>query len=399
MKKLFTLLLISIFIIEVSAQCTPMRYNEEAFTNVDVTTVKFGEVLDESENFVQDLNMDIYQPQGDTLENRPVIVFCFGGSFIAGSRTSGDIVYMCEEFAKRGYVTAAIDYRLAGPLDMLQEENMVKEVLGAVGDGKAAIRFFRKDADTDNTYKIDVDQIFIGGTSAGGILGINLAYADDLAKLPASWQTWMTEIGGLEGNSGNEGYCSKPNGTFGFAGAIADTAWIDSDDVPCFMTHSEDDATVPFAFGTPLNGLAPVDLMGSSLIAQTMDDRGIYNVFLDYAGSSHPPFQGTIDMSETRDNLESFLYSILLCNPDNENQEDVDNCYKTVNPNAIRDFATIDAQIYPNPTENVLFIKLQSEDVKEATFNITNTIGQTVMKGNVVETVQQYDISTLPSGI
>ena len=57
--------------------------------------------------------MDIYTPVGDNYTNRPLLIFAHGGSFIGGSKTNPTMVDLCETFAKRGYVTASINYRLA----------------------------------------------------------------------------------------------------------------------------------------------------------------------------------------------------------------------------------------------------------------------------------------------
>jgi acetyl esterase/lipase len=105
------------------------RYLTELFPNVTTTsgvnfstnipTVKttnlFGYRIANEESYGEattTLKMDIYQPTGDTNTNRPVIIFAFGGGFVNGSRTENSMVKLCQAFAKRGFVTASIDYRL-----------------------------------------------------------------------------------------------------------------------------------------------------------------------------------------------------------------------------------------------------------------------------------------------
>ena len=39
--------------------------------------------------------MDVYVPDGDTYTNRPLIVFCHGGSFMNGDKEDSD----CVDFA------------------------------------------------------------------------------------------------------------------------------------------------------------------------------------------------------------------------------------------------------------------------------------------------------------
>ena len=142
--------------------CGTPRYDTETFTAVTTTTdVTYGQNLDIN-NTMQTLTMDIYQPTGDVAVTRPVLIFAHGGSFIAGSKTNAEQVTLCTRFAKRGYVTATIDYRL-GIGFPINQANAQKAVWRATQDMKAAVRFFRMDAATTNTYRADPNFIFVGG--------------------------------------------------------------------------------------------------------------------------------------------------------------------------------------------------------------------------------------------
>lgn len=397
MMKNYTLptlifVLISNFLL---AQDCGDRYQTNIFTEVNVTTVQYGSAQTAGGSNLN-LSMDIYQPVGDTVENRPVVIFAFGGSFIGGSRNSAELVFMATELAKKGYVCASIDYRLANSaLDLIQQQVLVKTVFRAVQDGKAAIRFFRKDAATTNTYKINPDQIFIGGTSAGGILAINLTFADNLSKLPAQWQTWADEIGGLEGNSGNPGYCSVPQGVFGFAGAIADTSYIEANGVPFYGSHSTGDQTVLFNFGPPLNGLAPVDLYGSNLINTRMGNLGLYSVLDVYNNSNHPPLaanQATLD--ETNDNLTSFLFNILQCNPENMLSGNEKSCDS---PNSISANFNLSAVVYPNPSKGLINFTTSGGNINRIA--ISDAMGKIVKELSKDEIAEgKTDIGNLSKG-
>jgi acetyl esterase/lipase len=68
--------------------------------------------VDESNTDPVNLYMDIFQPTGDTLSQRPLVIIAFGGGFLSGSKDHWSIRLLCQNLAKRGYVTAAIDYRL-----------------------------------------------------------------------------------------------------------------------------------------------------------------------------------------------------------------------------------------------------------------------------------------------
>ena len=61
-----------------------------------------------------DLHMDLYQPKGDKEKNRAAVVVLHGGAFAAGAKDDKDqqTVTYCDSLAARGYVTAAVEYRL-----------------------------------------------------------------------------------------------------------------------------------------------------------------------------------------------------------------------------------------------------------------------------------------------
>ena len=336
------------------------RFIQDIADSVVVETVQYGEARNKQGTLVP-LSMDIYQSYQDNGIDRPVMILAFGGSFISGSRKSEDMVHFATEFAKKGYVTAAIDYRLASAFDLLQEEELVKEVFRAVQDGKAAIRFFRRDAAESNTYRVNPNAIFVGGTSAGAILGINLTYADRLEKLPMQWQNWLNELeGGLEGESGNPGYCSKPDGVFSFAGAVGDTAWIDPDDVPIYSTHSTGDETVLYGYGKPLGGAAPVSLYGSGLIHERMDNLGTHNRLDTYNDNAHPPFNVSDEqeqaqrLADIEDHLTGFLFEIMACNPNNQLPDPADRCSGVSQVAAVANENNL--HVFPNPANDVLNI-------------------------------------------
>ncbi len=70
----------------------------------------------------------------------------------------------------------------------------------------ASIRFFYKDAATNNEFRIDTTRIYIGGVSAGAIAALQIAHFDDLQEVPIGMDTLLQANGGFEGNSGNPGY-------------------------------------------------------------------------------------------------------------------------------------------------------------------------------------------------
>lgn len=144
MKHLFTTALIIAFANSfVNAQCS-YRYQQEIFSNVTVTSdIVFGANDDVNGNPVT-LLLDIYEPMGDTLSVRPMLIMAHGGSFLGGTKTDPDVVAICESFAKRGYVTCSYEYRVGIQGFIPNAATATDAVYRAVQDGKAAVRFFAR---------------------------------------------------------------------------------------------------------------------------------------------------------------------------------------------------------------------------------------------------------------
>lgn len=153
-----------------SISAAGVRYIDPIFTSVDV---KKGIVYSQINGTALDL--DVYQPQGDTLTSRPVIVFIHGGGFAIGSKE--DMFSVCTEFAKKGYVTVSINYRLtdkdySDKLDPANIKNIVP-IMNAQQDSQVAVRWIRANS---SVLKIDKDKIFAAGNSAGAVLALLLNF-------------------------------------------------------------------------------------------------------------------------------------------------------------------------------------------------------------------------------
>lgn len=238
------------------------RYIDEVFTSVKVTSnIQYGSNTDRFGNPVN-LMMDVYQPEGDTDTNRVLVVIAHEGSFLAGSKTDNECVNFANLMAKRGYVVASIDYRTGWTPGFSAEENakeIVPALWRAMQDGKAAVRFFRKDVqENSNSYKIDANRIVSGGFGAGAYIFIQNEYFDlpeefSIPKVSDSDGKPLIDtmaLGGFEGNSGNPGYSWRTVALVNYAGAVGDTTFYVKQKnglfPPTITCQGDQDQTTPF---------------------------------------------------------------------------------------------------------------------------------------------------------
>lgn len=327
MKHVFLIWILSMWAQMMTSQPPMNRYVAQLFNTVTETTnVQFstnvprpnpgggfyetltGYPLNVDEFSLSNVNlyMNIFQPIGDTLSKRPVVIVCFGGGFITGSKDHWSIRLIAQELAKRGFVTAVIDYRLG--MNIFDEDLSKRAVYRGVQDGRSAVRFFKADAAGANIYKIDPEQIYIGGHSAGAFVATHNAYLDKESERPASTYQWTQGCGFLDlstctcPNQGcldcvgnNTSYSGHAKAVFSLAGAVGFTSYMEaSTDPKIVMFHSQDDDTVPYDSGQPFGSVSgwivgfdlPV-VYGSLPMSQRANVINLLDQFYSYTNRGH----------------------------------------------------------------------------------------------------------------
>ena len=289
-KNLLTIILISISLTSFSQD---YRYVNTIFSNVTASNnIIYGTAPainspynDESNTTTSNLLMDIYQPTGDALSQRPVIIFAHGGGFSNGDKTVDDMTAYCDTFARKGYVTVSINYRQGVEINDNSDLHYLRAAYRGLQDGRSAIRFLRANA---ATYGIDTNKIYWGGNSAGSFIGLNSIYLDANEKpTEASAVNYTIMIAGIPANfSGpdlgnidegtNLNHNGVPNAVMACWGGVADTLTINANNnTPVFLVHGTTDAIVSFNSGAPfgISSLSPV--YGSNSIYTRLNSIGI----------------------------------------------------------------------------------------------------------------------------
>lgn len=375
------------------AQCSS-RYLDTSFAGVDsFTNIAYTTTAGGSSNTQV---MDIYQPSGDTACLRHLIIWAHGGAFFQGTKNDGDMEFFTHRFAKRGYVCASINYRLASSIVLLFDSAQIfKYAYQCVSDYKAAIRYFYKDAANGNHWNIDTNAIFIAGNSAGAIAADFITMLDSLNELSPDYQSIVTSNGGIDGNSGNEGYSTKLSASASLAGAIVTTDWIKPGVTPVVLCQGTADATVPYNCGQALTqytgGLFPtINLCGSGQMAPKLDSIHANYSFLPFPGSAHVPWDTNVVIANRTDSaVAAFFYTVNCIQAAGHCNEPLD----------INNIAT-DPQllIYPNPTTDNIQISIQDQN-ELSELSLSDFAGREIMHSSAQGKQTTLSVRGLSPGV
>lgn len=362
--------------------CDGTRYLNPVYTPTSTTGILFGNNTTIGGSN-QDLYLDFFEPSGDLAAERPLIILAFGGSFIGGQRS--DMHPFCEYYAAMGYTCAAIDYRLYdGPLFPLPDSvTMTDEVLKAVSDMKAAIRFFREDAANSNTYKVDTNLIFVGGISAGGIVAGHAGNLDPTDPIESYIDPLITANGGFTGNSStNIQYGDGVSGILNFSGALRDAAYIDANDPPLFSVHDDGDDVVPYAAGYASIATFPIiALEGSFLMDQQAQSVGVTSELITIPNSANHVgyFNNATSTDTILGHSLDFLYPIV--------------CAGSI---GIQELTASDVHIYPNPSNTQVSISINEETSLE--IKLFDLSGRFISQTESLGGKATFDVSELQGG-
>ena len=326
LQSVFTIALLSLGL-SVSAQD---RYLDDVFSAVTVTSdvtyatnISILPMLQGLPPSPATLKCDIYEPTGDALTDRPVIILVHTGSFLppvlngqpTGSKTDLSIVEQCTRWAKKGYVAVAMDNRLGwNPTSTDQNvrtSTLIQAAYRGIQDAKAMVRYIRMTEDIGNPYGIDPNKIIVGGQGTGGYISLGYAtlnseselylpkfldFTDPTNPTPYVYPPVFGNIDGTDSTyapiydstgaivgsmpfniPNNLGYSNDVNMVFNLGGALADISWLEAGDVPMVSFHCEKDPYGPIDTGdviVPTTGDFVVEVMGSRTVQIT---QSMYN--------------------------------------------------------------------------------------------------------------------------
>lgn len=304
MKRNLLLLGAAVACVQLSAQ----RYLTEVFSDATVTSdVTYGANITviTGSPALDTLRVDIYEPTGDSLTERPLVMFAHTGSFLptpingqcTGGKTDSAVVEICTQFAKRGYVAAAFTHRLgwnpASPVQEVRTGTLINAAYRGIQDAHTLVRFFRMTAGVGNPYGIDTNAIILGGMGTGGYIAMALPVLDSIEEIsvpkfidPNTSMPYVdTSLSGdIEGTwarplnvPNHVGFSSDIHFSFNMGGALGDSTWIDGGEVPHVGFHVPSDPFAPYTWGAvivPTTGDFVVNVTGTYNMLRIYNQNG-----------------------------------------------------------------------------------------------------------------------------
>ncbi|MGN0593250.1 MAG: alpha/beta hydrolase [Ruminococcus sp.] len=173
------------------------RYRDNIFDDVSIEKdIVFAQKTDYQKNDV-DLSLDLYQPESDSAEYRPAVLFVHGGGMYTGSKDStwDPIVELAQDLAMKGYVCLSIDYRLNPEWE---ETGAFNETMkNAAEDVASAVDWVRENADE---YNINADSIALVGYSSGAEIVDNMYFSNYLVDETDFDKAGIRAIVSISGN-------------------------------------------------------------------------------------------------------------------------------------------------------------------------------------------------------
>ena len=254
-----------------------VRYVDQVFATTSTSSnVEYAVAPNLASGVPQSLVLDRTEPVGDTLVARPAIVWIHGGGFAGGDKS--DLASVAQLWAKRGYVTFSINYRL-DPGNRCQDvqDGLISDpavlaaetarcnaaIVAAQHDSQAAVRWIRANA---GALRVDPGRIAVGGTSAGAVTAVNVAQRSEDPGTVGANLTFDSSVGAALVASGCQYFPDD----------------IDGADAPLHLLASELDTRIPFDCVTETEALtraAGVDVGTVYYFGEGTHALGLYSKY------------------------------------------------------------------------------------------------------------------------
>jgi acetyl esterase/lipase len=192
------------------------------------------------------LEMDIYQPSGDSCLFRPLILLIHGGAFMLGDKSSPTMKELADYFVRRGYVVASVNYRMGFWMVPGSYYFLERAIYRATQDVRASLRYLSAHA---KDFGIDTSRIYTCGNSAGGFLALNAAMMNDDNYFPShkgDVYFLLDDLGCLDCSTNRLNDRFHVKAVVNMWGALTHIRMLTGrPDIPLLCFHGSDDKIIP----------------------------------------------------------------------------------------------------------------------------------------------------------
>lgn len=175
------LIVVSTSKISFSQSCCGDHLNE-IFSVGTFNETTYAQGLIKFDQSVVDGKARIWVGQQNTCSDKPLLLLIHGGGFTGGTPNLMDS--LAVSFAKKGYLSASISYRLGWVGEgycSFDTTEAIRAWYRSVNDCQSAIDYFKLNHET---FGIDTNLIFLAGWSAGGYVALGAAMLDQEFEKP-----------------------------------------------------------------------------------------------------------------------------------------------------------------------------------------------------------------------
>ncbi|MBK8153613.1 MAG: T9SS type A sorting domain-containing protein [Saprospiraceae bacterium] len=279
----------------------------------------------------EDLKFDLYEPEGDTRTDRPLVLIAHTGSFlpplyngqITGSSSDSTVTAAAKYLAARGFVVAAYTYRLGwlptAPDVNVRTSTLLQAAYRGIQDTRSCIRYFKKSvAEGGNAFGIDLNKIAVYGVGVGGYLSFGAGSLNDFNEVvldkfinSVDLKPYIdsTIFGNIYGTSqavlclpNHPGYSSNFQFAFNLGGALGDSSWLDGEAVePAYSgMHCVNDFFAPYYEGAvivPTTREFVVNVIGTRKAIELANKLGS-NAVLNTIPDGKDPLEAQIEVQK-----------------------------------------------------------------------------------------------------
>jgi len=237
-----------------------------------------------------DLTLDLYLPTSN--KKMPLLILAHDGAFQVGYKSDPFMVYLGENLASKEIIVASVNYGLGFIVSNAKAKETIHKSAQSL---RAAVRYL---LESPYGRYIDVNSIYIGGASAGGIASMYAAFVDDgeFEKFYRDKVAGQAFFECMDCGINKNKTKFQIKGVISMWGAIHRLDVLDNNNISVLMFHGDKDETVPYDYDYPFSKLGFQHKSSGRLIFDKLygskkikENLGNSSELITFYGEGHSP--------------------------------------------------------------------------------------------------------------